>query len=183
MAKDTPYPVNELERRLIQECLEQDRHAQKELYDRYKDAMYTLCVRITGDQELGADVLQEAFISVFQGLAQFKYRSTLGAWIKTIVVRAAYKKIRKEPQFAPVEEIPDEGYIDWGNYLEAAYLERAINELPDGYRTVFVLIEVEGYTHKDVGKMLNISPGTSKSQLHYAKKLLRKKLNHLLQIQ
>ncbi|MEL7064174.1 MAG: sigma factor, partial [Bacteroidota bacterium] len=72
---------------LLERCLQQDRLAQKELYDKYKDAMYTLCYRITNDFELAQDALQEAFVGVFRGLNKFRKQSSLGAWIKTIVVR------------------------------------------------------------------------------------------------
>ena len=87
-AKNPFIPPKE-ELLLVQECLNQDRKAQKRLYDRYKDAMYTLCYRITNDFELAHDVLQEAFLAVFRGLHNFRGESTLGAWIKTIVVRTA----------------------------------------------------------------------------------------------
>lgn len=172
----TPFPVNELERELIAGCLAQDRRAQKSLYDRYKDAMFTLAYRITNDMEMAADVLQEAFLGVFKGMHQFRYESTLGAWIKTILVRTAYKKLRKKAPTELLDESHIGEQIDWGDFLNAEYLEKAIKGLPDGYRSVFVLIEVEGYTHKETAEMLGISVGTSKSQLFYAKKTLQKKL-------
>jgi RNA polymerase sigma-70 factor (ECF subfamily) len=167
------------ETELIQSCLENDRLAQKSLYDKYKKAMYTLAYRITGDFETANDVLQDAFLKVFKGLASFRGESTLGAWIKTIVVRTAYSKLRKENQyFESIEDVKPHSQVDWGHYLDAEYLEKAILSLPEGYRTVFVLIEVEGYGHKDVAQMLGISEGTSKSQLFYAKKRLRQILKN-----
>ncbi|RMG27738.1 MAG: RNA polymerase sigma factor [Bacteroidetes bacterium] len=170
-----------MEQALVEGCLRQDRRSQRMLYERYKDAMYTLAYRITNDFDLAADVLQEAFLGVFNGLPQFQQRSTLGAWIRTIVVRTAYKKIRKEARHIPLEAHEEQEAIDWGTHLDVEYLEKAIQSLPAGYRSVFVLIEIEGYTHKEVAELLGISPGTSKSQLHYAKKLLRKRLNALEQ--
>jgi RNA polymerase sigma-70 factor (ECF subfamily) len=165
------------EKDLVQSCLDNDRLAQKNLYDKYKKAMYTLAYRITGDFETANDVLQDAFLKVFRGLPSFRGESTLGAWIKTIVVRTAYSKLRKEqPFFEPIENIALPGQVDWGHYLDAEYLEKAILSLPEGYRTVFVLIEVEGYTHKEVAELLGISEGTSKSQLFYSKKRLREML-------
>jgi RNA polymerase sigma factor (sigma-70 family) len=177
--KQSRFPISDIERRLIEGCLKQDRRAQKELYDRYKDAMFTLSYRITGDKELAGDVLQEAFLGVFRGMHQFRFESTLGAWIKTILVRTAYKKLRKQPQMEMLDERHIGEQIAWGDFLNAEYLEKAIQSLPDGYRSVFVLIEVEGYTHKEVAEMLGISVGTSKSQLFYAKKKLQKKLKAL----
>jgi RNA polymerase sigma-70 factor (ECF subfamily) len=162
------------EAELIDQCLANDRLAQKELYERYKRAMFSLAYRITGDFEMASDVLQDAFVKIFRALHSFRRESTLGAWIKTIVIRTAYGKLRKEKLFTePIDEQTASQVIDWGDYLAAEYLEKAILSLPEGYRTVFVLIEVEGYSHKEVAKMLDISVGTSKSQLFYAKKKLR----------
>ncbi len=168
------------EQRLVSLCLQQDRMAQKALFDRYKDAMYTLCLRVLGREESAQDALQEAFIAVFSSLDKFRGESTLGAWIKTIVVRTAYRKLRKETSH--IEEIDQEltgELLDWGDYLQAEYLEKAIASLPPGYRSVFVLIEVEGYAHKEVADMLGISVGTSKSQLYHAKRYLQRILTTL----
>lgn len=164
------------EAELIDGCLADNRLAQKELYDRYSRAMYTAAYRITSDFELANDVLQEAFIKVFRHLKSFRRESTLGAWIKTIVVRTALSKVKKQVYHESLEPHHIKGSVDWGHHIDADYLEKAIQALPSGYRTVFVLVEVEGYGHKEVADMLNISVGTSKSQLFYAKKRLRQSL-------
>ncbi|MEZ4987065.1 MAG: RNA polymerase sigma factor [Saprospiraceae bacterium] len=162
------------ESELIEACLADDRLAQKELYDRYARAMYTAAYRITADFDVANDVLQEAFLKIFRHLATFRKESTLGAWIKTIVVRTALSKVRKELKTESLEEHHHKDQVlDWGHHIEADYLERAIQQLPPGYRTVFVMIEVEGYSHQEVAELLDISVGTSKSQLFYAKKKLR----------
>ncbi|MEZ4828371.1 MAG: RNA polymerase sigma factor [Bacteroidia bacterium] len=173
------YRISETEQQLVTGCRAGNRLAQKALYDRYKDAMYTLCYRITSDADLAHDVLQEAFIGVFKGIDGFRQASTLGAWIKTIVVRTAYRRIKKETDYVALEDITHAETPDWGSEIDAGYLEQAIQELPPGYRSVFVLIEVEGYSHKEVADMMGISVGTSKSQLFYAKKQLQKKLKAL----
>ena len=166
------------EHELIQACLQNDQIAQRTLYDKYKRAMFTLSYRITGDYELAQDVLQEGFVKVFRGLKSFRAESTLGAWIKTIIVRTAYGKMRAQKMFfESIDNISSDEVVDWGDYLQAEYLEKAILSLPDGYRNVFTLIEVEGYSHKEVAEMLNISTGTSKSQLFYAKRKLREILS------
>ena len=163
---------------LIAQCLAQNRLAQKELYERYKRAMYTLSYRVTNDFEAANEVLQDAFLQVFRNLESFKGESTIGAWIKTIVIRTAYKKIKSKVIF---EELPpqyaDENLV-YNDALSAEYLERAIQNLPEGFRTVFTLIEIEGFTHRETAEMLNISEGTSKSQLFYAKKRLRETLQN-----
>ena len=166
------------ENQLVQSCLNNDRLAQKKLYDKYKKAMYSLSYRITGDFESANDVLQDAFVKVFRGLPSFRAESTLGAWIKTIVVRTAYSYLRKEKVFLEdIDSLTKQPSVDWGHYLDTEYLEKAILSLPEGYRMVFVLIEIEGYTHKEVASLLGISEGTSKSQLFYSKKKLREILS------
>lgn len=172
-------PTSMTETELIDRCLANDRLAQKDLYDRYCKAMYSAAYRITGDFELANDVLQDAFIKIFRALPKFRRESTLGAWIKTIVVRTALSKVKQQRHLEPIEEHEYAlGHtIDWGSRMDADYLEQAILALPEGYRAVFVLIEVEGYTHKEVADMLDISVGTSKSQLFHAKKRLRATLS------
>jgi RNA polymerase sigma-70 factor (ECF subfamily) len=158
---------------LIAQCLAHDRLAQRTLYDQYRRAMFTLAYRITGDFDAAAEVLQDAFLQVFKSLNSFRQESTLGAWIKTIVVRTAYRHLKSRVVF---EELPpqyNEAQIDWGDFLNIEYLEKAIQSLPDGFRTVFTLIEIEGFSHREVAELLGISEGTSKSQLFYAKKKLR----------
>lgn len=176
-----PYAPSMTEAKLIKACLANDRLAQRMLYERYSQAMYTIAYRMTGDFDLANDVLQEAFLKVFRNLASFRSESTLGAWIKTIVVRTALSKLRRRPQFEPLENHHLGEAVDWGHRLDAEYLEKAIHALPDGYRAVFVLIEVEGYSHKEVADMLGISVGTSKSQLFYAKKRLREMIKTLME--
>ncbi|HMN89213.1 MAG TPA: RNA polymerase sigma factor [Saprospiraceae bacterium] len=167
------YALSMTDTELIEACIANDRLAQKALYDKYSRAMYTTAYRMTNDFELAEDVLQEAFIKVFRHLAGFRQEATLGAWIKTIVVRTALSHIKKGIRTESLEAHHTQELLDWGQHLDAEYLEKAIQQLPEGYRAVFVLIEVEGYSHKEVADMLNISIGTSKSQLFHAKKRLR----------
>ena len=164
------------ESELIDACLAQDRLAQKMLYDRYSAAMFTLAYRMTNDFELANDALQEAFVKIFRSLHQFRRESTIGAWIKTIVTRTTLGLIKKQIQFSPLPDDINHHIVDWGHALDVEYLEKAIQGLPSGYRTVFVLIEVEGFSHKEVAELLNISVGTTKSQLFHARKKLKEYL-------
>jgi RNA polymerase sigma factor (sigma-70 family) len=164
--------VNEKE--LIQGCIAQNRLAQKTFYDRYSRAMYTLAYRLTHNFEVANEVLQDGFLQAFRSMANFRGDSTLGAWLKTIVIRTALKHVKTIKNFDEITPSVSDTLIDWGETLDAEYLEKAIQSLPDGFRTVFVLIEIEGYTHKEVAEILGISEGTSKSQLFYAKQRLRK---------
>jgi RNA polymerase sigma-70 factor, ECF subfamily len=169
------FTISMTEAELIDSCIANDRKAQKDLYDRYKRAMYTTAYRITGSFEEAEEVLQDAFLSVYRNLTKFRRESTLGAWIKTIVVRTALKKVKKKIRYEPIEDYHQrEDFVNWDNTnLDVEYLEKAINQLPEGYRTVFVMVEVEGYPHKEIARLLDISEGTSKSQLFHAKKKLR----------
>lgn len=161
------------EKKLVDGCRKNNRKIQKQLYDRYCDAMFTIAFRIINDYDIANDALQEAFIQVFIDIKQFRGESTLGAWIKTILVRTAIKKFKKEDVFTQLELQQNGEIITWQEEMKSDDLERAILSLADGCRTIFLLIEVEGYKHKEVAEMLNISEGTSKSQLHYAKKQLQ----------
>jgi len=163
------------EAELISGCLLHDRIAQRLLYDRYKNAMYTLAYRITDDYDDANDVLQDTFLEVFKHLDQFRGDATLGAWIKKIVVRKSTKK-RKIIIWQNIEDESRES-IDWAEIdINVAHLQTAILSLSDGFRIIFVLAEIEGYTHREIAAMLNISEGTSKSQLFHAKRKLRSML-------
>ncbi|GAA3925854.1 sigma-70 family RNA polymerase sigma factor [Hymenobacter algoricola] len=168
------------EQLLLAGCLAQSRPAQQQLYERHKTAMFSCALRILGSRDLAQDALQEAFVEVFRQLAGFRQESTLGSWIKTIVVRCALRILRREQRmevYSP--ERHAEPLVAWHDSLTGEALEKAIGELPAGYRAVFCLIEVEGYRHREVAELLGISDGTSKSQLHQAKRLLQLKLRHL----
>lgn len=164
------------EHQLIADCLSGNRSAQRRLYDRYKKAMYTLAYRITGSFEEADDVLQDGFLDVFRHLGKFRGESTLGAWIRTIIVRKSLQH-KDKIAFEPMPAQEGEPSADWNEMaVNVAHLEEAILSLPAGYRTVFILVEVEGYTHQEVAVMCGISEGTSKSQLFHAKKKLKKML-------
>ncbi len=141
--------------------------------------MYTSAYRILRDHELANDAIQEAFIQVFRILGQFQFRSSLGSWIKTIVIHTSLKILKKQKAFVFADLSDNIKFISWDEPMNGEYLEKAILSLPSGYRAIFLLIEVEGYKHKEVAEMLNISEGTSKSQLFHAKKYLKNILSSL----
>lgn len=165
--------------KLIDGCLENDPLSQKRLYERYADAMYTLAYRIINNEQEAMDVLQDTFVIVFTKLDSFRKESTIGAWIKKILIREALRKLKSIKRVVQLEEITADEHVEWPDDVSGQELHQAIQELPDGYRTVFTLIEVEGYAHKEVAELLNISVGTSKSQLFRAKQILQKKLRYL----
>jgi RNA polymerase sigma factor (sigma-70 family) len=164
---------------LIAACIRQDRIAQRNLYQKFYKKMFTVSYRILNDQDNANDALQEAFIEIFRNIHLFRNESSLNTWIKTIVVRKAIKKLKDESRFESLDSINNTEVYDWKDGFTAEYLDKAIFSLPEGARTIFTLIEVEGYSHKEVASMLNISEGTSKSQLYYSKQLLQKKIKEL----
>ena len=140
--------------------------------------MYTLAYRITGNFEEANDVLQDGFLKVFNNLSSFKGNSKLGTWIHTIIARTALSQIKNRIYFEDVETVVDKSVLDWGSALDVEYLEKAIASLPDGYRAVFTLFEIEGFKHREIAEMLSVSESTSKTQLFKAKKMLQAKLKH-----
>ncbi len=164
---------------LIAGCLKNDRKMQRALYDRYKNAMYSLCYRLTGNFEDASDALQDAFMEVFRSLGNYRGDSSLGAWIKTIVTRKAVRKFNGHIRFESYENVPEEPWPELESDVDLEMLEIALMSLPEGFRTILVLYEIEGYTHKEISAMLRISTGTSKSQLFHARKRLKEMITDL----
>ena len=173
---------SDIERELVKGCTRSSRIAQRDLYYKYCDAMFTIAYRIVNNRDDAHDALQDAFIQVFRDIGQYRFDSTLGAWIKTIVVRTSLRLLSKNRNlaFTDMEEAKSDEMILIPDTLNSEYLEKVILSLPDGYRTVFLLTEVEGYTHEETAAMLGISAGTSKSQLHHAKKMLKTRLSAMM---
>ncbi|MBN2174431.1 MAG: RNA polymerase sigma factor [Bacteroidales bacterium] len=167
-----------IEEKIIEGCLKNDRVAQKALYDQYKTKMYTLAFRITNNFEDAADAVQEGFLQVFESLPTFNGDSKLGTWIHTIIARAALKKVKSQMHFEEISENNQDIFIDWGSDIDVQQLEKAIAGLPAGYRSIFTLYEVEGFKHREIAEMLDISVNTSKTQLLKAKRMLISRLNN-----
>ncbi len=168
------------EKEIVEGCLRDERLFQKMLYDKYKNGMYTVVFRIIRNENLSCDALQEGFILVYQNLKSYRFESSLGSWIKTIMIRSALKTLKNEIQYNELDSSEVNIPVTWDENLTGETLDKAISMLSPGYRTVFLLIEVEGYSHKEVAKMLNISEGTSKSQLSRSKGLLQNQLKEMV---
>jgi len=162
---------------LINGCIEGNRRMQEELYRRFSPRMYAVCLRYAGSTEEAEDILQEGFIKIFKKLDSFRNEGSFEGWIRRIFVNTAIEHFRRKRYLQPVTE-KEENTLE-GNYLSVLdnLAERDIMELVQqlspGYRTVFNMYVVEGYTHKEIGDMLGISEGTSKSQLSRAKVILQ----------
>ena len=148
--------------------------------------MSRLCFRYLPDEADTYDALSTGFMKVFQSLGKFRHNGegSLEAWIRQVMVNECLMLLRKQKKMHLQVSLDVEVGAEDANLLsfDTAYLYEAIVSLPDGYRTVFNLYEVEGYSHKEVAEMLNISVGTSKSQLFYAKKKLRQIISKLLEV-
>lgn len=172
------------EKQLVRQCLQNDRQAQRALYDRYIQAMYHTVIRMVPDQMTAEDVLQEAFTLIFRKLASFQGTSSLGAWIKQIVVNTALSSIRKQKRmsFLSVEDHLLNLAEEPEDYTEVpiAQIHEAIKHLPEGCRTIFNLYQMEGYQHQEIADILGITESTSKTQYRRARKLLQVSLKKKL---
>lgn len=163
---------------VIERCLRKDRVAQRLLYNSYKDNLYTIIYRITGNHDLSNDVLQEAFIYGFRNLSKLKERKHFHSWMKRICIRGAMSELQKTKDNVSYDSAEDHGYHQDSN-IDIEYIEKAIQLLPEKCRVVFIMSEIEGFKHAEIAETLNISVGTSKSQLNYAKTKLKKSLKLL----
>ena len=163
----------------MSKCLKGKRNAQKQLYEKYKVQAFSVCLRYANSKFEAEDFLQEGFIKLFKQL--HKYDSTiapLGAWMKTMFVRVCLDQIRKKRRQPYVKELTDYERELSTNFSVVDELNRKdllelIQLLPEGYRNVFNLFVIDGYKHKEIAELLNISENTSKSQLFRAKKQLQ----------
>lgn len=167
------------ENQLIEECLKANYRAQKELYESYAPLMMGICMRYASNEAEAEDILQEGFIKVFRYLNTFQGRGQLGAWIRRIMVNTALQNYRETKNLKMQVEYDKVNFFmeaddDVLAQLSANDLMDKIQRLPHGYRTIFNLYAIEGYTHIDISKELNISVGTSKSQYSRARAILRK---------
>jgi RNA polymerase sigma-70 factor (ECF subfamily) len=162
---------------LIRGCIEGNRRMQEELYRRLSPRMYAVCLRYAGNAEEAEDILQEGFIKVFKKLDSFRSEGSFEGWVRRIFVNTAIEHFRRKRYLMPVtekEENTIEGkYISVLDELAEKDILALVQELSPGYRTVFNMYVVEGYTHKEIADMLGISEGTSKSQLSRAKVILQ----------
>ena len=162
---------------LIQGCIREDRKMQYELYERFSPKMYGVCLRYAANVEEAEDLLQEGFMKVFKKISSFRSEGSFEGWIRRIFVNTAIEQFRKKSYLQPIteqEENSIEGkYISVLDNLAEKDIISLIQQLSPGYRTVFNMYVVEGYTHKQIAETLGISEGTSKSQLSRAKLILQ----------
>ncbi len=170
------------EAELIEETCRGSPKAARTLYERHAPRVYAVVRRIAGDDDLAQDFAQEAWIRVFRALPDFRGDARFSTWVHRIAVHSALQALRtaerRETRRAPLpRSLPCTDRM--GDVLLQDRLEAALDRVPPGMRKVLILHDVEGYTHEEVGEMLGINPGTSKSQLSKARARMRELLRHL----
>lgn len=153
-----------------------DESAFRTLYRRHTPAVYQFVLRLVGGSEPDADdVVQDAWLRAVRSLARFRWQASFRTWLTGIALNRA-REIQRKSARSPEDGPPDavqRAAVPPGRYAERMDLERAIASLPEGYRTVLVLHDIEGFTHEEIGRRLEITPGTSRSQLHHARRAMR----------
>lgn len=165
----------------IQSCIEGDRRAQKQFFERFNGKMFALCLRYARSREDAEDMLQMGFIRVFKDLHQYSGIGNLEGWVRKVMVNTALQHLNKQKKMMTTIEIDG---IDLVDVTETELLDeppaksmtQILQQLPDGFRTVFNLYILEGYSHPEIAEILGISVGTSKSQLMRAKAYFKRLL-------
>ena len=174
------------DRQLVARVIEGDAEAERMFYDRHVDRVYRLAYRLAGDDDLARDFTQDTFIRAFDRLPEFRGDSAVSTWLHSIALSVSLNGMRKVKRFRSRETQMDEELAGpvratgWGSPGAEPDLKlrlaRAIDALPEGYRTVFVMHDVEGFTHEEIAAALGVQPGTSKAQLSRARAKLRESL-------
>ncbi|MCD4695353.1 MAG: sigma-70 family RNA polymerase sigma factor [Bacteroidales bacterium] len=164
--------------------LQNDTKSKEMLYRHFAPKMYGICLRFAGNQMEADDILQEGFIKIFNKIKDFRNEGSLEGWIRRTIINTAINFYRRNVKYAKMNdlenlEVEDNSYLNIYSKISREEILNLVQELPNGYRTVFNLNVIEGYTHKEIGKMLSISDNTSKSQLTRARSVLQAKIKNL----
>jgi RNA polymerase sigma factor (sigma-70 family) len=174
------YLVDRLHK-VIRGCQENKPGAQRELYDMFKTKMFGICMRYAGNYDDAQDILQDGFIKVFDKIHQFGFKGAFEGWIRKVMVNTALEKYRIHYRQVPVDEhLSEIGQDDSKDIIadiDVTELIKIVEELSPRYRVVFNLYALEGFSHKEISDMLQISEGTSKSNLSRARTILQEKVN------
>lgn len=178
MSKEIQLDYGGTHREIVDKCKRGNRQAQFELYRLYGPAMYNVALRMVQNDLDAEDILQNSFVDVFTNLDSFRYESSIGAWIKRIVVNNCINHLkRRRMHFEELQEnalkLPEEDGDEPDYQLSVDRVKSAMNNLPEGYRVVFSLYLFEGYDHKEIAEILGITEATSKSQFSRAKQRVK----------
>ena len=164
---------------LIQKCKKNDTKAQSDLYKLFSSKLFALCLKYSRNHVEAEDNLQDAFVTIFEKISQYKHKGSFEGWLKRIIINTALQRYRSKGVFNIVNEnnIEDATIeIEDNDNVDIDYLLLIIQELPDRYRLVFNLYALDGYSHKEIAKMLDITTGTTKSNLARARLILKNKI-------
>ncbi|SHJ12364.1 RNA polymerase sigma-70 factor, ECF subfamily [Mesonia phycicola] len=168
------------QKRLIKKAQKKDRKAQQSLYEAYAPKMLSVCRMYIKDLQFAEDVMLKGFMKVFTHLSSYKSEGSFEGWIRKIMVREAIDFLRSHKKIQFSETLENDAVFTTDNSFQSndavEFLQQKIDELPEGYKAVFMLYAVEGYKHQEIAKMLKITVGTSKSQLSKARKVLQQKV-------
>ncbi|NQY07175.1 MAG: RNA polymerase sigma factor [Flavobacteriaceae bacterium] len=170
------------EKQLVAKALEGSRRAQKDLYELHAPKMLSVCRYYIKDIQDAEDVMISAFFKGFQNLKTYQNNGNFEGWIRRIMVNESISFLRKQKEVYLTDEIEDfqhENDDSLNENFNAVEIQQLIDDLPEGYKMVFVLYAIEGYKHQEIAAVLNISENTSKSQLFKARKLLQQKITNL----
>ena len=160
---------------LIKKCKKKNPQAQEQLYRLFSSKLFSICLKYSNDYSSAEDTLQDAFITIFDKINQYKNQGSFEGWIKRITVNTVLQRYRKEKVFELINEnnVEDVTIEIEEDTISIDYLLKIIQELPNRYRLVFNLYVLDGYSHKDIAEMLDINVGTSKSNLARARQILK----------
>ncbi|WP_341216697.1 sigma-70 family RNA polymerase sigma factor [uncultured Wocania sp.] len=160
---------------LIENCRINDTKAQGELYKLFSSKLFSVCLKYSRNYAEAEDNLQDAFLTIFDKIEQYKSKGSFEGWLKRITINTVLQRYRNEKVFDIINEnVADEVEIEIDeDHIPLEYLLKIIQELPDRYRLVFNLYVLDGYSHKEIADMLNINIGTSKSNLARARQTLK----------
>lgn len=169
------------EKQLIEEVCRQNRQAQRLLYERYSPKMLSVCRMYIKDIHAAEDVMISGFMKVFTNIEQFGFQGSFEGWIRKIMIRESFSYLRALKKVTFLEDVsePTTSYDPHFEKINVDEIQQCIDELPEGCRMVFNLYVVEGYKHHEIAELLQISEGTSKSQLSFARKGLKNALQKL----
>ncbi|MEY8848015.1 RNA polymerase sigma factor [Psychroserpens sp. XS_ASV72] len=167
---------------LLKKAAKNDREAQHELYKSFAPKMLSVCRYYIKDIQHAESVMLNGFFKAFTSLSSFKHKGSFEGWLRRIMVRESISFLRQQKKIEfPVEDVytVHEQTNNINSEIEVAQIQQLIDELPEGYKMVFVMYAVEGYKHYEIAEMLSISEGTSKSQLFKARQILQKKIKEI----
>ncbi|MGL4632339.1 MAG: RNA polymerase sigma factor [Leadbetterella sp.] len=167
---------------LVEACIRQERAAQYELYNRFSGKLFAIALRYCKCKEEAQDVLQIAFLKIYQNLEKFRFDCPLEAWLKRVTINTSIRHIQSSKKMESLESI-EFGNAEFTVYendalmnLQVEDIHKILDSLPEGCRVIFQMFAIDGYKHKEIAEILNVSEGTSKSQFARARDLIAKRI-------